>query len=94
MRIMRQRADAEIGRKQHQRQHGRGDRAHPPRKGADGTLPAWRVEWRQPHGMLNADARCGVKRTAAKGWHAEVPADYPIVIASEAKQSILRRKEA
>ena len=30
MGVMRQRADAEIGRKQHQRQHRRGDRAHAP----------------------------------------------------------------
>ena len=81
MRVMRQRADTEIGRKQHQRQHGRGDGAHPPRKGAGGTFPVGRVEWRQPHGMLNADAASGVKRGRTKGWHAEVPANTSGVIA-------------
>ena len=40
MAVMGQRADAEIGRKQHQRQHRGCDRAHAPCEGAQGALPA------------------------------------------------------
>ena len=44
MAVMGQRADAEIGRKQHQRQHGGCDRAHAPCERAQGALPLVRVE--------------------------------------------------
>ena len=73
MRVMRQRADAEIGRKQHQRQHGRGDRAHPPREGAEGALPLRRRVLERHgnrHGMLNADGlakAARVKQRRAQG---------------------------
>ena len=49
MAVMGQRADAEIGRKQHQRQNRRRNRAHPPCEGAQRALPCHGVERRERH---------------------------------------------
>lgn len=47
---MRQRADAKIGRKQHQGQHGRADRPRTPQEGAERGVPLRRIERRKRHG--------------------------------------------
>ena len=59
-RVMRQRADAEIGREQHQRQHRRGDRAHAPCERAHGTLPFRGVERRKGQGPPDHVSRGGI----------------------------------
>ena len=90
MGVMRERADAEIGRKQHQGEDRRGDRPHSPCEGAQRTLPLGESSGGSATGdrtkvgvvpRITLAKPADVKRTPSQGCHAAAaaqPADAPV----------------